>query len=87
MPTRVARLGHEAPPVTGALAPAEHLDLGDVATPGQHRLEAVPRRIVTERGEAVQRDAAANRVEPRLREAERGRTVREMARHAVEGLG
>src|SRR6188472_863031 len=55
--------GDEAPPVPGAATDGERLRLRDVAPPGEHRPEAVLRRIATEGREAVERDPAAHRIE------------------------
>jgi hypothetical protein len=49
----------------------------------QHRLEPVVRGIRAERGEPVERDPAARRVEPRLREAQDGRAVRDVPRQVL----
>ena len=55
----------EPPAVTGALPDLEQLDPRDLAPPAEHGLEPVVGRVDAERREAVQRDPAAGRVEPR----------------------
>ena len=84
---RVSPLGDEAAPVAGAVAASQDLGLGDVAPPGQDRLQAVLLRIASERGEPVERDAAADGVEARLGDRERGCAVRDVSGRAGEALG
>src|SRR5205085_3215918 len=81
------RLRDEAPAVAGALARLEPLDLREVALPAERGLEAVGRRIVAERREAVERDAAAGRVEAGLREPDGRGAVRGVARQVRVRLG
>src|SRR5215211_6975877 len=72
-------LGDEAAPVTGRLPRPQELDLGEVAAPREHRLEAVVLGIAAKRREAVERDAGADGVEAPFREAERAGAVRSVA--------
>ena len=59
-------IGDEAPPVARALPRLELLHERDVRLPAQRRLETVVGGIGAERRDAVERDPAPNRVEPRL---------------------
>src|SRR4029078_1067487 len=79
-------LGDEATSIAGAATASQHLRLGDVAPPGENRLQAVLLRIASERGEPVERDAAADGVEARVVDGERGRTVGDMTGRAREAL-
>ena len=78
---RVA-LGDEAPPVPHALPRPRALDLGDVADQLQCGLQAVLGRVAMERVHPVDRDPAADHVEPRGRLAQRAGRVGGVAHHA-----
>ena len=80
-------LGDEAASIAGAATASQHLRLGDVAPPGENRLQAVLLRIASERGEPVERDAAADGVEARVVDGERGRAVGDMTGRAGKALG
>ena len=87
------RLGYESPAVPGALARLELLDLCKERLPRQHRLEAVVHGVGVERRQPVDRNATADKVEMRVRQAQRRRAVRGVARqvrvrarHRVEPL-
>ena len=82
---RVA-LGDEAAPVAGALPRPRALDLGDVADELERRLEPVLGRVAVERVHAVDRDPAADHVQPRRRLAQRRGGVRGVA-HDAERVG
>ena len=80
-------IGDVATAVPRALTRLELLGQRDVRLPAQGRLEAVVRRIRSERRDAVERDPAPDRVEPRLGEAQHGGAVGEMARERAERGG
>ena len=68
----------------GARSPCSHraraVSRARGTTPSEARLESFRDRIGTERRDPVERDAAANGVEPRLRVAQRRRAVRDVPR-------
>src|SRR5438105_6198180 len=69
-------LRDEAAPIARALSRLQLLDLREIATPGERRLEPVRSRVLAERREPVERDPAASRVDAGRRQPERRRAVR-----------
>src|SRR6266496_4869193 len=80
-------LGDEAPPVARALSRLQLLDLREITTPGERRLEPVRGRVLAERREPVERDPAARRVEAGRRQPERRRAVRRVTHQVGVLLG
>src|SRR3954454_2429258 len=73
-------LGDEATAVAGAVPGAQQARVRDVRGPREHGLEPVLAGVGAERGKAVQRDAAACRIEAGGWITERARAVRDVAR-------
>ena len=84
-PTRLLR--DERAAVARALSRREAANLREVAVPAQRRLEPVHRRRLAEGRQPVERDPAASRIEMRLRNAERGGAVCDMADEVRESGG
>src|ERR671934_573094 len=80
------RGGDEPAAVAGAVPRPEELHVGDVALEPECRPQAVVRRVACKRREPVDGDPAADGVEPRIREPQCGRAVRNVAR-ARRGTG
>ena len=68
-------LGHEPPPVAGALAGGAGLEIGDVGAQLEGRLQLPQRRVLLEGVHAVDRDPAPDQVEVGPRLAQRGGAV------------
>ena len=77
------RGGDEAAPVAGALPRGDRLDLGEVGHELERRREPVAAGVGAERVHAVDGDPAADQVEPRLRDPQRGGGVRGVQQQAV----
>ena len=80
MAIQVSSCATEDTAVAGRIARREAADLRDVGLPAERRPQVEPARLLAERIDPVERDAAAGGVEPGLGEQQRGGAVRDVAR-------